>query len=132
MRLTIILLLASFAACRTGPASVPTAPEIPPWLAVDEHCDSDRVSDAETCGRGYFKTESRRCVEHFRAARHFSGDLVACQAERALDGDVAASRLADCDDKLKSPWRSPWLWGAIGLVLGGAIGVGVGAGAGAR
>jgi hypothetical protein len=128
MKPIALLCLLSFAACVTGPAPIPGVPEIPPWRAVADHCVVDKAAGEQCCALPYFRIEAKRCVQHFRAARHFSHDLDECRAERALDGDVADSRLADCDAKLRSPWRSPWLWGGIMLVLGGAIGVGAGVG----
>ena len=127
--IALLCLLSFTLACATAPGPTLVKPEVPPWQGVADNCEVDRGAGVITCERGYFSIEARRCVDHFEAARDWSRSHAACEAQRALDGDAAASRMADCDTKLRSPWRSPWLWLGLGLVAGGAAGVGIGVGA---
>jgi hypothetical protein len=114
--------------CPGRPVSTPSrgALDIHPWAGIADHCQ--RTEDRVCCGAPYFKAEHSLSIEHFSAALDFSRRWELCEDRRDLARDSADSRIADCRMKLEDPWRSPWLWGVIGVVAGGALGAALGAG----
>jgi hypothetical protein len=126
----LALALSAFilAGCPAKPVSTPQrgALDIHPWAGIADHCQ--RTEDRVCCGAPYFKAEHSLSIEHFSAALDFSRRWELCEDRRDLARDSADSRIADCRMKLNSPWRSPWLWGVIGIVAGIATGAGIFAG----
>lgn len=122
------------AGCAHAPASVPAPaleiadPMEPSRLLLDGCKSVDGDPLTISCPTDIFKKAGMGCLDLAEAYEVQASNLARCTAISEVDADAAAWDVAELRRKLSDPWRSPWVWGAVMLVVGVATGVGVAAG----
>jgi len=96
------------------------------WQGLKAACTVD--AGLVTCDKGPFRAALRGCIETGRSLEHRTAQLVACRSMTAVDRAECMGALEACQQKLADPWRSPWLWGVVGLAVGVVSGFAAGLG----
>jgi hypothetical protein len=137
-------LFASPWACVSGPTHTPDPISDPDSLTdvykpLSEQCEFAEKLDGEDmtqhvmCPRPTF-LQSLLDIRHLEADRDLlskSLELQAAEFERtvkmdSLDKLELSNHAAVLQAKIDNPWRSPWLWGVIALVVGFGTGFAIG------
>jgi hypothetical protein len=92
---------------------------------LDEACTVDASGSQVCCGRDAFLNAAQGAVDVWESATVCRARLTECRSHASTDHDVCLTQRAELQAKLDDPWRSPWLWGVIGLVAGGVLATGV-------
>jgi hypothetical protein len=126
-RLVILACLSLLASsCRLGPLREPQPSDLPrPWLVLEEACTLDATGSQVCCGRDAFLAAAQGSVDVWEDATRCRARLTECRSHASTDHDVCLTQRAELQAKLDDPWRSPWLWGVIGLVAGGVLATGI-------
>ena len=96
----------------------------PAWELVMDACETQPDGSAR-CQIDALKRAMLQQTDERAALETCAVDLVACERVAGIDCALNASMLSECNAKLDDAWRSPWIWGAVGLLVGGALGVGI-------
>jgi len=123
---TLVCLFLSVASCRLGPLREPPTSDLPrPWLQLEEACSVDATGSQVCCNRAPFLAAAQGAVDVWEAATACRARLNECRSHATTDHDVCLTQRAELQRRLDDPWRSPWLWGVLGLVAGAALGAGL-------
>lgn len=94
------------------------------WALMQQAC-TRTGPDLATCNVELLKT-AMRIAAQAEADRDLCGiELEKCNDLADVDCALWAGKVSDCEARLASPWRSPWLWGGVGLLLGTGLGLGL-------
>ena len=96
-----------------------------PWKHAMETCHVDPVAVTVVCPAEDFSKVMKSCVSLWERLGKTENRLTEAIRLGLVDKQVLEARAYELQSKLDSPWRSPYLWTAIGLCVGGVIGVGV-------
>lgn len=92
-----------------------------PWLELKTACSTSADGSQVCCGRDAFLESAQGAVDLWENATVCRARLNECRSHATTDNDVCLTQRAELQAKLDDPWRSPWLWGIIGLVAGGVL-----------
>lgn len=121
----IAFLICSLFGCSTSRPARVSEVTLKPWEKLRESCELDKINYLVTCPGDVFVTAGLDCINLARRLEHCKEDLSFTLKSDDISRSESRGLLIDCQNKLRSPWRSPYLWAAIGLCVGGVIGVGV-------
>jgi len=129
-RLALVLALLLSACAHVRPAASRPQPDLDARLADVEallgRCQVQGVY--ALCERPALITALTGCAELYRAAGLCRADLEQCRQLGGLDLAVERGKVAAAEEKAQRYQWQRWAWGAVGLVLGAALGVGIAAG----
>lgn len=123
----ILFALAGFVSCSSSRPILSTGnPE--PWVRFQNACmmgdDPGNGAGMVMCEKRQFQIAGQECIELGRR-------LELCKSQWDVECSVADIDLQNCRakvDDLSATWRNPWLWGVVGLLVGGGVGIGIGLG----
>jgi hypothetical protein len=77
------------------------------------------------CPRPIFKQQLYKIVDLWELAATCQIDLRECYDLKTIEKTALSSQIFELQEKLTSPWRSPWLWLGVGLLAGAGLGFGL-------
>lgn len=105
----------------TQAVALPDPGATDPVAQLAEACEpADDDPDLVTCRRDAFVAAGVSMLEALEALAHCRIDMDRAGALGAIDVAAERHRRIAAESALASPWRSPWLWGLIGLATGAA------------
>lgn len=94
-----------------------------PWVLLSEHCN--QTGGMVCCETDPFIRAGEMSLGLAQGLEQCGALVTQCVDLSGVNSMEMQSEKNELIKKLNSPWRSPWLWGAIGIAVGGVIGVGV-------
>lgn len=112
-----------------GAKPLPTEPDpggftdskVNPVDALAEACNPEPNRPMVCCPDETFEKAGLDMIAKLERLAHCEIDLKRVDALRLIDLAELRGQLNEARRKLASPWRSPWLWGAVGIVAGAAL-----------
>jgi hypothetical protein len=88
-------------------------------------CHVDPVEVTVVCPTEDFRKAMKSCVSIWEEKGRCENRLVEAIKLGLVDKQVLEAQVYDLQMKLDSPWRSPYLWGIIGVCAGAALTTGL-------
>lgn len=89
-----------------------------PWENLQTACKIDHDKKIVICDQEAFWYAGRGCISAYEQLAICKTDLEKANKISNVNLAQCQGELWDCNQKLSSPWRSPWLWGGLGLLIG--------------
>ena len=96
-----------------------------PWELAMQTCHVNTIAMTVDCPTEDFRKIMKSTVSLWEQLQKTENRLDSAVKLGLVDKAELEAKVFDLDLKLHSPWRSPYLWAAIGLAVGLVVGVGV-------
>ena len=98
-------------------------PKIRPWQTLIDHCKVE--PDTVCCPPDVMQDAVNGTIDLWSLNLELNQKLITCKEIYDIDQAALDGQLWACKHDLSSPWRSPILWGVIGVVAGAALATGL-------